>query len=198
MDGAGKTTITNKLKERLEKKGLKVEIVYGGRGKNNILPIQALGQVYKSAGGKESNTPDKSKKTEKSDFEKISFIHTISAPLFALDLMLRHFFIVIPKKKKNDIIITDRYTVDLLLMNKVPMKFKKFLYFFMPKSEKIFYLYNDLSELHRRKPEHSVEDLKRQKRLFEEINRSLKPIEIKTINMNESVDKVMKHIGIDK
>ena len=67
-------------------------------------------------------------------------------------------------------------------MNKVPMKFKKFLYFFMPKSEKIFYLYNDLSELHRRKPEHSVEDLKRQKRLFEEIrdlyHREIRELEI--------------------
>lgn len=193
MDGSGKTTITKRLKEILEKKGLKVEIIYGGRGRNNILPIQFLGKLYKNAGGKDSNVPD-GKLNKMEDFEKTSFIYTISAPLFALDLILRHFFIVIPKRNKNDFIITDRYTTDILLMNKVPMGFKKFLYFFMPKPEKIFYLYNDLTELKRRKPEHSIEDLKRQKRLFDDINKSLKPIKIKTITMNESVDKVINYI----
>ncbi len=192
MDGAGKTTITNKLKERLEKKGLKVEIIYGGRGRNNILPIQFLGKIYKKAGGKESNVPEVKNKND--DFEKISFIHTLTAPIFALDLILRHFFIVLPKKKKNDLIITDRYTTDILLMNKVPVNFKKFLYFFMPKPEKIFYLYNDMEELQRRKPEHSIEDLKRQKRLFEDINKSLNPVKIKTVKKENSVNQVIKHI----
>lgn len=189
MDGAGKSTLAELTKKALKSRGFKVSLIYTGRGRGNLLPIQLFGKIYRKAGGTESNISVKGKK-----FEKISIIHTLAAPIFAIDLLLRYFFVIIPKLTKNDFVITDRYSTDILLMNKVSMGFKRFLYFFFPKPNKIFYVYNNISTLHKRKPEHPIEDLKRQEKLFDKILKQIDICRIKNNNLSKSVKIILECI----
>jgi len=189
MDGAGKSTIVRAIHKTLENKGFKVSSVYIGRGRANLLPIQFFGKLYRKAGGIESNVAVKGK-----TFEKISIMHTLAAPIFAADLLLRYFFVIVPKLIINDFVITDRYSTDILLMNKVPMKLKKFLYYFFPKPNKIIYIYNTLSILHKRKPEHPLEDLKRQEKLFAKIFSFVKVHKIKNDKLNNSISQIINLI----
>jgi thymidylate kinase len=185
MDGAGKTTLVKALAEHLNKQGKKAVMVYGGRGRGNVLPIQFLGKAYRKAGGSPSNVPQKGE-----SFEKISLIHTLAAPLFALDMLARYFLILWPLTKKNDFVLTDRYATDILLMNKVPWDFKRFLFSLLPKPNKIVYIYNTVAVLHKRKPEHSVVDLRRQEKLFERVV----PLAHATKIKNEIIGKSLKNI----
>lgn len=189
MDGAGKSTVLGLLKKRLEKQGFKVKTIYSGRGRGNLLPIQFFGRVYRKAGGKESNVPVKGRK-----FEKISLIHTLSAPIFTLDLILRYFFIIKPMLKRYDYVLTDRYSTDILLMNKVLWKFKLMLSRLIPKPNKIFYIYNNIKILYKRKPDHSIEDLRRQEKLFSKILTFIKTIKIKNNNLDLSIAKILRNL----
>lgn len=189
MDGAGKSTLTKLTKNTLEKTGFRASLVYVGRGRNNVLPIQFFGKIYRKTGGVESNIP-----TTRDKFEKISVIHTLAAPIFALDLLLRYFFIILPEQLKNDFVITDRYSTDILLMNKVPMNLKKFLYWFFPKPNKTFYIYNNISVLHKRKPDHSIKDLERQEKLFAKIIKKTNAVKIKNDKIKDSLKKILSVI----
>jgi len=192
MDGAGKSTLTNKLEILLKKKNLKVQTIYCGRGRNNILPIVSLGKIYRNMGGQPSNAPKYKNKYK--NFEKISLIQTISAPIFAFDLFLRYYFNILPKLKKYDIIIADRYSTDILLMNKVPFWLKKILFKILPKANKIFYIFNDIKILHKRKPSHNKIDLIRQERIFKKILKEIKVKRIKNDNLDKSLKQIIKWI----
>src|SRR3989344_160113 len=174
IDGAGKTSLVNLLKKEIEKKNYSVQIVYAGRGRSNVLPIQILGKIYRKSGGSESNVPINGRK-----FEKLSVIHTLAAPIFAFDMFLRYLFIILPAKFKNDFVLTDRYSTDLLLVNKVPDWLKRFLYSFFPKPNELFYIYNTIKILHKRKPDHSIEDLKRQEKIFKQLLSEINATKIK-------------------
>jgi len=189
MDGAGKSTLVDIVGKVLEQKGFKVTLVYAGRGRANLLPIQLFGKIYRKAGGIESNVSINGQK-----FEKTNIMHTLAAPIFAADLLLRYFFILLPKLMKNDFLLTDRYSTDILLMNKVSMNLKKFLYWFVPKPNKILYIYNTVSVLHKRKPEHPVRDLKRQEKLFAKIFKFIKVYKIKNNKINRSTSDVIRII----
>lgn len=190
MDGSGKTTITNRIIEILKKNNLKVSRVYTGRGRNNVLPIQLFGSLYRKAGGKPNL------KIRKND-KKISILQTIAAPIFALDLLLRYVFQIIPLRKKNHFTITDRYSTDILLINKVPKILKNFLFVFFPKPTLIFYLHNKPEILTKRK-KHPIEDLYRQEKIFLKITEKVKSINIKSENLtimeNEIVKKIIETI----
>jgi thymidylate kinase len=189
MDGAGKTTHTNRLKEILDNNKISYSVVYTGRGRNNILPIQFFGKPYKKI---EEKAKKKNKKIKKSFNKKL--IYTLAAPIFALDLWLRYFIRIWPKRKTKKIVITDRYLTDILLMANVPMFFKKFLYFFLPKPTKTIYLWNKAEILHKRKPDHSLEDLKRQEMLFSELNKKIKPLAIKSEKKEKTAEEVAEAV----
>ena len=189
MDGSGKTTLTNKLIQDLGKKGYKTKYIYSGKGMQNILPIQFFGKKYvKRQAEKEKKTKKKSKKN------KISIIHTLSAPIFAFDLLLRYLFVIWPKTFKYNFVITDRYSTDILLMAKVPFGLKKFLYFFLPRPNKTFYIYHELKVLNKRKPEHPYHDLERQEALFKKILQKIKHVPIKNEMIKRSLYQIEKEI----
>ncbi|MBW3017478.1 nucleotidyltransferase family protein [Candidatus Woesearchaeota archaeon] len=179
MDGTGKTTATNELIKILKQNKIKNKLVYTGRGKANILPIQAVGQPYK----KREKKPSK-------------LLYTLAAPVFAFDLWLRYWFKIWPLRKRRRLVITDRYASDMLLMANVPNWMRKFLYMFFPKPSKIIYLYNKPEILHKRKPEHPIEDMKRQEKLFKDILPKLKPkpVQIKSENIDKTLQKVAEAV----
>ena len=189
MDGAGKTSLVNLLKKELEKKNYSVKIVYAGRGKSNILPIQLFGKIYRKSGGSESNVPIIGK-----NFERINMIHTVAAPIFAFDMFLRYLFIILPSQLKNNFVLTDRYSTDILLMIKVPGLLKQLLYSFFPKPNKVFYIYNTIKILHKRKPNHSIKDLKRQEKIFKKLLPKINAEKIKNDSLSKSVSKILRAI----
>ena len=192
MDGAGKTTLTNRLISELRKEGHKTKYIYSGKGRDNILPIQFFGRRYVK------NKKKKEKEKVGPDKNKISMLHTLAAPVFAFDLLLRYLFVILPNKVGNEFVITDRYSTDILLMARVPFGFKRFLYFFLPKPDKIFYIYHDLDVLNRRKPSHPYQDLKRQKVIFSKILKKIDYSPIKNEGVRESVERIKKELLNDR
>lgn len=196
MDGTGKTTMTNLLKKKLDRSLITNELVYTGRGKNNILPIQFFAKPFVNKTDKVETISKKNKLSIHENthlFTKI--MRTLSAPLFALDLFLRYWIVIWPKRKTKQIVLTDRYSTDILLMKNVPALVKKILYLFFLKPTLIIYLYNHPNILHKRKPDHPIQDLYRQQKIFAQINKQIKPIKIKSDVLEKTLNKICETIS---
>lgn len=180
-DGAGKSSAVERLANNLRENRDKVSVIYTGRGRNHLLPISTIGRKYKN---KERRT-DGVKKPSSSNLNRRAFLYTLAAPLFAFDLLLRYILIMLPKRRNRNFVITDRYCSDIYLMENVPLVVRKLLLRLFPKPNLTFYLYNTPEVLHQRRPEESIEGLKRQLKLFGELELYLKPIKIKTDNQDE-------------
>lgn len=183
MDGAGKTTLTKEIKTFFENNKIPVKIVYTGRGKNNLLPIQKIGKPYK-----------RFEKKIKLNKTITRIIYSFSSFFFFLDSLLRYFFIIFPSKFKNEIIITDRYGSDILLMENVPKVLKIFYYKLLPKPMLTFYIFNSIKVLHKRKPNHPYSDLERQEKLFNWVNAKVNPLFIKNNVLKDSKNLIIKKI----
>ncbi|MBN2421503.1 hypothetical protein JXB27_04455 [Candidatus Woesearchaeota archaeon] len=194
MDGTGKTTTVSYLKEAMDKNRIKYLVYYAGRGRNNILPIQFFGKVYKKAEEKHESSKVQSNHT-KNKTKKTSLLkktaYTIAAPVFAFDLFMRYWFKIFPARLKNQVVITDRYASDILLMANVPRWLKNFLYLFLPKPTSTIYLWNKPEVLHARKTAHPLDDLQRQEKIFAEIKNKVKYVTIKS----EGIDKTTKEVA---
>jgi len=187
MDGSGKTTATNHVVRILNENRVPCRYVYTGRGSGNILPIQFFGRRYKQ---REKKINEKNGEGKTSAIRKL--IYSLAAPVFALDLWLRYWIRIFPKRFKS-IVVTDRYSSDMLLMKHVPRLERRLLYVMFPKPKKFFYLYNDVSLL-RKRGGHPLEDLKRQEKEFKDINKTLNPVKIKSENKKQTIDKIMQQI----
>ncbi len=195
MDGAGKTTNLENIARVLGKNKIKYKVMLSGRGKANVLPIQFFGKIYRKVSKEKlkSEIDRKEMLTKKESpniFKKI--IYTVAAPVFAFDLFIRYWLGVFPKRFFNEVIITDRYSTDMLLMEHVPMFFKKFLYSLLPKPTKTIYLYNSPEVLFKRKRDQPFYDLVRQEKLFNEMNRKINPTKIKSEAIGETKKKVLE------
>ncbi|MEK6970051.1 MAG: hypothetical protein AABW48_06515 [Nanoarchaeota archaeon] len=180
-DGAGKSSAVEMLARNLRENRNKVSIIYTGRGRNHLLPISKLGRKYKN----KERRKDEVKKPNSSNLNRRAFLYTLAAPLFTFDLLLRYILIMLPKRRNRNFVITDRYCSDIYLMENVPLVVRKLLLRLFPKPNLTFYLYNTPEVLHQRRPEESIEGLKRQLKLFGELESYLKPIKIKTDNQDE-------------
>lgn len=189
-DGSGKSTMTKELHGFLKDNGKKVEVVYNGRGRNQILPFRKIGRIYKSKERKK----DRESKPSQKNVKKRKIVYTLAAPVFTLDLLLRYLFRIFPKRKSKKIVITDRYCSDILLMENVPFTFRKFLLGLFPKPTLTFYLYNDPEILKERRPEESIEGLKRQMYYFEKLKDNLEMISLKTDDKEKDQELVLQKV----
>lgn len=193
MDGTGKTTMTRLLKARLDRSLITSELIYTGRGRNNILPIQFFGAKYREIS---DNAPASAKKKINTGRAfKQTIIYSLAAPIFAFDLFLRYWLVIWPKRKTKQIVLTDRYSTDILLMNHVPMPLRKLLYCFLPKPTLTVYLHNRPEILCGRKPDHPLQDLYRQKRIFAKINTQIRPVKIKSDTIDATLNKISSRIS---
>lgn len=180
-DGSGKSTNAEMLKEVLEKNKRRTEIVYTGRGKSNLLPISKVGRAYKRV--------EKKKLKGRKCFKRI--LYTLVAPIYTLDFLLRYIVFIYPKRR-NRIVITDRYASDMLLMKNVPLGFRRVLLIMFPCPDITFYLYNTPEKLYARKPEHPPKELKRQMKLYKVLQRRFDARPIVTDNLEEDFKKIAK------
>lgn len=183
-DGAGKSTAVDSLYSCLQEYHRKVAVVYFGRGRGNVLPITRIGRKYK----RDEKQRDQVRRPSRWGR---TVLYTLAAPVFALDQLLRYWFLILPKRRSKTIVVTDRYCSDLLLMKHVPLMMKRALLSLFPKPTLTFYLYQDPEILHCRRPQESMEELQRQLSLFDELKSSFHPLEIKTTDVQKDTEKVL-------
>lgn len=190
-DGAGKTTLTEKLAAHLRNQNRKVKVVYVGRGRANFLPMTRIGRAYKHH---EKSLDER--RAPRVVQRKV--FYTLMALVFTLDLGLRYLWEILPARCRYRIVISDRYCSDILLMKYVPVWLKKILLTPFPKPTMTFYLYNTPEVLHQRREGEPVEELQRQLDLFELLVPQLQAERIKTTdpekNTTEVIQKVMSHV----
>ena len=178
-DGAGKSTFVDKISAYLAEQKRDVDTIYSGRGRNHILPITKIGKKYKA----------KEKRSRQNVYVK-KVLYPIAAPIFALDLLLRYYVTIWPKRFKK-IVITDRYYTDIILMKNVPLKLRIFLMNLFPKPTISVLLYNMPETLHKRRPEEPVEELQRQLNILNGLQYSLR---IKTTSKEKDTQKAIEYI----
>jgi thymidylate kinase len=197
-DGSGKSSNAEELLKSIELFGKDVELIYTGRGKSNLIPIKKIGNIYKKIEEKkdsaEKDNNENNEKKKKTMFFYIKpLIYTLSAPIYTLDLFLRYWFVIYPKRKKK-IIVTDRYCSDVLLMEHVPFVIKRMLLAVFPKPTITFYFYNDAEILYERRKQQSVEELNRQMKLFKYLVNKFKAIPIKTTNFEKDLTGIKQQV----
>ena len=190
MDGAGKTTATSKMVELLKEHRIKSELVYVGRGRGNILPIQFFGRKYKR---REKRIDSNSKKNNDIKFLR-KVIYSLAAPVFYLDFLLRYFKVFVARRTKK-LVITDRFATDFLIMKNVPLWLRNLLYILSPKPDAVIYLYNSPKVLYKRKPGHPAGDLERQEKLYSSVLKKVKKVHrVKSVNEKQTVRDVSEII----
>ena len=190
MDGSGKTTATSKMIDILKAHRIKSELVYVGRGRGNILPIQFFGRKYKR---REKRVDSDSKKRENVKFSR-KLVYSLAAPVFYLDFLLRYFKVFVGRRTKK-LVITDRFATDFLIMKNVPLWLRNLLYLLSPKPNAVIYLYNSPKALYRRKPDHPAGDLERQEKLYSMVLEQVEKVHrIKSLNEEQTIRAVSEII----
>ena len=186
-DGAGKSTMVEGLESFLTRNNRRVAVIYTGRGKKQLLPLKKVGMAYKR------REIQRDKKTKPKILRR-RLLYTAMAPTFTLDLLLRYLFRIMPTRRKRTTVITDRYCSDIMLMKHVPVSMKRFLLRIFPRPTMTFYLYNSPEVLHERRPEESITELQRQLKLFNELKKYLRPVQISTDNEKENNNYVQEMV----
>jgi thymidylate kinase len=190
MDGSGKTTATSKMVELLKKHRIKSELVYVGRGRGNVLPIQFFGRKYKR---REKRIDSGSKLSKNVKFSR-KIVYSLAALVFYFDFLLRYFKVFVARRTKK-LVITDRFSTDFLIMKNVPLWLRKLLYILSPKPKVVIYLYNSPKVLYKRKPGHPVGDLERQEKLYSSVLKQVKKVHrVKSLNENQTIRDVSEII----
>ncbi len=193
-DGSGKSTLVKKLNEFIQSTERKTALIYTGRGRDHFLPITFLGRKYKHSEKKKDIQKGDSTLTKTSNWKR-RLIYTCAAPIFTLDLFLRYYFRILPRRFGGEIVITDRYCSDIILMKHVPFWFKRILLSLFPRPTISIYLYHEPEVLHQRRPEESIPELKRQMEIFGKFKYSLKlKTEEKEIIRAKTSEFILSHL----
>jgi thymidylate kinase len=188
VDGSGKTTTINNVKEFVESTGRKIKTVYMGRWGGFLIPIH---KIFKSK--KERKISLSMNEVEEKHMQKnfkFYFNLFIRDCFYILEYSLRYFFRILPFRIMRKNIICDRYVYDLLLMKNKTKLLELFVKLY-PKPKQVFILYNDPKILFKRKKELNVKELERQQNiLFKFKNKIL----IKTENQRDTYINVIKQL----
>ncbi len=178
-EGAGKSTTVAALYSQLEQEHRKVYTIFLGRGKENILPLH-LFRKKRAEDQKKSFHPQKKPSLSKKIF------YTSLLGIYTLDLMLRYLFKVLPKQLNGTIIISDRYSSDLYLMENVPLIFRRMAVSLFPKPALTFFLHNSIPILHQRKGR-DAGNLQWQLEQFKYITKKYRALPVRTNDKIETV-----------
>ena len=183
-DGSGKSTNAERIVDVLKKNRRHVSLVYTGRGKGNVLPIKKVAGKFKKYEEKKEHSRD-------SFLKKVQpWVYTAAAPFYTLDLLIRYMITIFPLRKRKQIVVTDRYGSDILLMNHVPLWVRRILLSLFPTPTLSFYLHNDAETLYERRKQQSVKELNRQMRLFEILATKFKSHKIRTSDFDTNAQQI--------
>ena len=113
------------------------------------------------------------------------------APIYTLDLLLRYYLKMLPKRLKGNIVLTDRYGSDIILMKNVPFWYKKFLYSLFPKPTISIFMYNTPQILYARRPEETLSDLAGQMNIFTKFKYTLS---VKSTNLEQDTKRIKNFV----
>jgi thymidylate kinase len=181
VDGSGKTTAANGLQSVLELNGVKSDIIYMGRWRNQVLPMVSVSQKYGMTG------PRSPKKKEGLKFKIYCILRDIA---YLMDMVFRYLAKLYPKMKKGYTVITDRYVYDLLLDNHCTAVCKLVVKHLFPKPSIVFHLTNDLEVIWQRKKELTIEEMVRQMKIFDNLGQFYPVIEVKSDEIDRTIDTV--------
>lgn len=175
LDGSGKTTLSNYCNKELKKINLKVKLISAGVFSSLKIPswIKKRGEYSKRVGSLSQN--------KKRGFEIMARIIT-QIPLHLKILLYR---------KKNYLVLTDRYVYDLITLYGVE---KKFILKYFPRPSKIFYLDVSLKSILKRNKELNKRAIIKIKNNYEINKKELNLIRIKNENLDEAKKEILDHI----
>lgn len=150
VDGSGKTTLAEGLKEALQARGQRCTTVYMGRGKGRALPGGR--SAAKALGVNLPSTQDVGR--GKGVF--YSLLRMGRDILFLLDAYVRYARSIVPGLRDGGYVVTDRYAYDIVLNDQAPRWTGWFLVHVYPMPGVVVYLTHDPEILHRRKPQYDT------------------------------------------
>lgn len=187
-DGSGKTTTLNDVIRMLREHNISCARIAGGRFRFQVLPLNWMFE-----------------KAEKKYFERekgvsrharrypSSLFQFIIPFIFYVEYLLRYLLIIRPLKRKNQVALSDRSFVDVMVSPNTNTMIAKMLYGILPKPDATIYLYNTADVLAKRKPEHPRHDLERQLKAYGSLAHYF-TCKIKTAEREKVAEKVFSTI----
>ena len=199
VDGAGKSTILQLVKEQLEYKYHKrVKVL---RHRPGILPILSSMKYGKSQAEKKASSSLPRKGTNSSFFSSMGrFLY------YYMDYLIGQVYVFFRYQINGNVILYDRYYFDFIIdprRSNISLKpsFLRLGYSFVVKPEVNFFLYAPAQEILSRKQELSEEDIRTMtsdyQKLFKDLSGKYKEqayLSINNTNLNTTIESVMKQI----
>lgn len=191
-DGSGKSTASEDLYGKLRGATIRSSKVYMG-WRNSVLPIipqlmKTDSKVFK--GGKKHKLKTKSK------FGLMLRSVAITI-LYFIEMYLRYLFFILPKLKLGEVVITDRYFYDRLILDKnLPYLFRSVCKYFIPKPNLVFGMSAPVKIISKRETNLSIENLSKQKVYYEQFffENNVVRIDTSKNNQNQVSKKVLKNV----
>ena len=193
VDGSGKSTSCIETKNLLEKNGISCKILRMSSYTARTLPIRLMLKLF----GKQSNNSQKKDLSEITNdimgkTPRSKSYYLLKDILHGLDMILKYLKILY-YRKKGYVVLTDRYVYDLIAYFG-ENRFRKKIAKSYPKPNLTFYLYHDVKKMKQRKPEYTIEGLKKITSRYEKLADIEKFVKIKTINIDKVISKINEGI----
>ena len=200
VDGAGKSTIIESAKKAIQEKYRKKLVVL--RHRPSILPILSSFKY-----GKKNAELRAATKLPRQGINNSTISSTLRFTYYFTDYLFGQIYIYIRYVCRGYIVLYDRYYFDFIndakrSNIKANKKLVKFLYHFVYKPDLNFFLYADPEIILSRKKELKKTEIntltKSYSSLFDEYQKNYsnsKYVQIKNINLDETIDKVMYEFG---
>ncbi len=196
VDGAGKSTIIEEVKQSLQKKYRQKIVVL--RHRPSLLPILSTFRYGKAEAEKRTREKLPRQGTNKSGISSlIRFVY------YYMDYLLGQYYVYFRYTLRGYTVLYDRYYFDFIIDSRrsnivLPKGFLKFCYAFIFKPQVNVFLFAPAEVIYSRKQEMSINDISalttEYKELFDELGRDNKRqqyLVINNINLDETLRRVM-------
>lgn len=153
-DGSGKTSTLDAVASMLREHNISFGRITGSRFRFQVLPLNwVFGKAEKRYFGKEEGVSHHARRYPS------SFSRIVLPFIYFLEYLLRHLLITRQLKKRNQVVLSDRSFIDVVVSPNTNTAIAKALYRALPKPDATVYLYNTSYVLAKRKPGHPRHDL---------------------------------------
>lgn len=176
-DGTGKTTLSGLLKKKAENKFSKVSFFYMGSLNHALITSRILAKLSAISNRRKTPSKDNIKGPNNKNFNLISFFKELTFLHYILELFARYFLWIRPRVKNGEIVITDRYIYDFLIIDRRLNRyrwFKNLIIRIIPAPDLLICLYNDPEIIFKRKRDNTLEEIERQNKLFLALSQQVK------------------------